>query len=151
VFDDFPYYVGKRIQAEIVRDSGTPSTAVRSTQWHEFAINPAAVTFEKDNVSVQDWLIQPIAVDTVADVLVQAATNSTSAPRTITGPEVIRLPQLTTELLARSGDTRPVRVTEPPLAALAEGALLAPADAAVIGPDVASWLDTDAVSIPALS
>lgn len=40
-------------------------------------------------VVAQDWLIQPIAADTVADVLVAAALGQTHAPRTITGPDVI--------------------------------------------------------------
>jgi uncharacterized protein YbjT (DUF2867 family) len=98
VFDDFPYYVAKRDQEQIVSSSGVPSTIVRSTQWYEFATNPTAVTFQEDQVVVQDWLIQPIAADTVADVLVEAALGGPSAsPRIIAGPEVMRLPDLTTK------------------------------------------------------
>jgi uncharacterized protein YbjT (DUF2867 family) len=142
VFDDFPYYRAKRAQERILRSNGVPCTIVKSTQWHEFATNPAAVSFDDDEVVVQDWLIQPIAADTVADVLAVAATSAPGIPRTITGPEVVRLPELTTKLLRRQGDNRTVRVAPAPLAALADGALLAPDGAAVIGPDVDTWLQT---------
>jgi uncharacterized protein YbjT (DUF2867 family) len=141
-FDDFAYYRAKRAQRQIMCGDGVPCTIVRSTQFHEFATNPAAVTFDQDEVVVQDWLIQPIAADTVADVVAVAVASAPGIPRTITGPEVIRLPELTTKLLRRQGDTRAVRVAPAPLAALAEGALLASDDAAVIGPDVDTWLQT---------
>jgi uncharacterized protein YbjT (DUF2867 family) len=142
VFDDFPYCRATRAQEQILRSNGVPCTMVKSTQWHEFATNPAAVSFGDDEVVVQDWLIQPIAADTVADVLAVAATSAPGIPRTITGPEVVRLPELTTKLLRRQGDNRAVRVAPVPLAALADGALLAPDGAGVIGSDVDTWLQT---------
>lgn len=143
VFDDFPYYLAKRAQDEIVAASPVPSTVVKSTQWHEFATNPSAATFDDDEVRVEDWLVQPVAADTVADVLVEAALGRAGmGTRTITGPEVVRLPELTTKLLDRLGDARPVRVTAPALPALSEGVLLAPDHAAVLGPDVDTWLHT---------
>jgi len=43
------------------------------------------VNFDDGEVVAQDWLIQPVAADTVADVLVQAALGQTRMPRTITG------------------------------------------------------------------
>jgi len=135
-FDDFSHYVAKRLQREIVLHSRVPTTIVKSTQWHEFAANPAAVTFSPTEVVVQDWLIQPIAADSVAEVLVVAATGTQSVPRTITGPDVIRLPDLTSKLLDAQGDQRHVRTADPPLAALADGALLAPDHAVAIGPTV---------------
>lgn len=143
VFDDFPYYVAKRAQDSIVEASAVPSTVVKSTQWHEFATNPSAVTFDDGEVRVEDWLIQPIAADTVAEVLVEAALGRAgTATRTITGPEVIRLPELTTKLLSRRSDARPVRATAPALPALSEGVLRAPNHAAVLGPNIDTWLRT---------
>jgi uncharacterized protein YbjT (DUF2867 family) len=147
MFDDFPYYVAKRAQEQIVASSTLASIIVKSTQWYEFATNPAAVTFGDDAVQVADWLIQPIAVDTVADVLIEAALDSDHATnRVITGPQTMRLPDLTTRLLRRRGDPRPIRVTPPQLSALAQGVLLAPEDAEVLGPDIDTWLET--VSVP---
>jgi uncharacterized protein YbjT (DUF2867 family) len=141
-FDKFPYFLAKRAAKEIVLNSLVPATIVNSTQSYEFATNPAAVICDNREVVVQDWLIQPIAADTVADVLVEAALGPRSAPRTITGPHEIRLPELTSKLLGCQGDGRRVRAEQPGLPALAEGALLAPSRAIVLGPDVDTWLRT---------
>jgi hypothetical protein len=140
--DEFPYYAAKRAAKEIVLDGPVPVTIVTSTQWHEFATSPAAVSCNDGEVVVEDWLIQPIAAHTVADVLVEAALGQTRAPRTITGPEDIRLPELTSKVLALRGDGRRVRAVQPPLPALAGGALLAPSHAMVLGPDIDTWLKT---------
>ncbi len=58
---------------------------------HEFATSPAAVSFQEDEVRVEDWLIQPVAADTVADVPTEDAVGEarTTTTRTITGPEVV--------------------------------------------------------------
>jgi uncharacterized protein YbjT (DUF2867 family) len=140
--DEFPYYVDKRAAKEILLDGPVPVTLVKSTQWHEFATNPAAVSCSDGEVVVEDWLIQPIAADSVADVLVEAALGQIRTPRTITGPQDIRLPELTSKLLALHGDGRRVRAVQPVLPGLAGGALLAPTHAMVLGPDVDTWLDT---------
>ncbi|TFD12960.1 nucleoside-diphosphate sugar epimerase [Cryobacterium sp. TMT1-2-2] len=141
VFDDFPYYAAKRAQEEIVAAGPIQSTIVKSTQWYEFATNPSAVSFLDSEVLVQDWLIQPIAADAVAKVLVDTALNAPgSVVKTITGPERIRLPELTSRVLARSGDSRPVRSASPSLNALSEGVLLAPTEATILGPDINTWL-----------
>lgn len=149
--DGFPYYAGKRAAKEIVLDGPVPATLVKSTQWHEFATNPAAVSCDGDDVLVEDWLIQPIAADTVADVLVEAALGQIRTPRTITGPQDIRLPELTSKLLASQGDGRRVRTVQPALTALARGALLAPNNATVLGPDIETWLATVATDGAACS
>ena len=139
VFDHFDYYLAKRAQEQVVRQSDVSSSIVRSAQWMEFATNPAAVVFQDDRVVVQDWLIQPVAADSVADVLVQASVERPKQ-RQIAGPEPIHLPELTERLLRAEGDTRPVAATEPSLAELATGVLLAPAGAELIGPGPSEWL-----------
>ena len=109
-FDHFPYYVAKREQEKVVAGSALDTTIVKTTQWHEFATNPAAVTFEDAEVLVEDWLLQPVAVDAVADVVVTHVLESSSAAVVqLTGPEQVRLPELTQRLLAARGDDRPVR------------------------------------------
>ncbi len=140
-FDGVPYYEGKRAAKKIALDSQVPTTIVKSTQWYEFATQPVAVSFDGDDeVVVEDWLIQPIAADTVADVLVEAALGQTHAPRTVTGPRPMRLPDLTSRLLARRGDARPVRAVRPAIPALSAGVLLPPDHAVVVGPDADTWL-----------
>jgi hypothetical protein len=140
--DGFSYYAAKRAAEDVVLGGAVPAAIVKSTQLHEFATHPAAVVFDDHEVVVEDWLIQPIAADTVADVLVEAALGQTRAPRTITGPQAIRLPELTSRLLAVRGDRRRVRAVRPALSALAAGALLAPDHAVALGPDVDTWLET---------
>jgi uncharacterized protein YbjT (DUF2867 family) len=142
VFDGFAYFEAKRAAKEIVLNGPVRATIIKSTQWFEFATNPAAVSYRDDEVVVQDWLIQPIAADTVADVLVEAALGQTHPPRTITGPRPLRLPDLTARVLARHGDDRRVRAVPPPHVPLGTGALLASDRAIVLGPDLETWLDT---------
>ncbi|MEB4210180.1 SDR family oxidoreductase [Mycobacterium sp. 94-17] len=142
VFDGFAYFEAKRAAKDILLDGPVPTTIVKSTQFYEFATNHDAVTCNADDVLVEDWLIQPIAADTVADVLVEAALGQTHTPRTITGPDTIRLPELTAKLLARQGDSRPVRSVQPAVAALGAGALLACDHAVVVGPGINAWLQT---------
>lgn len=143
VFDQFEYYLAKREQEKIVDDSAVPATIVKTTQWHEFATNPAAVTFHDQHVEVQDWLVQPIAADTVAEVLVHEAVQPSGRKRMlITGPEQIRLPELARRRLAALDDPRPVQTTEPDLPELAQGVLAAPAAAEILGPNLEEWLAT---------
>jgi uncharacterized protein YbjT (DUF2867 family) len=142
VFDGFPYYQAKREAKQILLEGPVPTTIVKSTQWYEFATNHDAVTCNADEVIVEDWLIQPIAADTVADVLVEAALGQIHRPRAITGPGAIRLPELTSKLLVQQGDNRQVRAVEPAVTALGAGALLASGHAVVVGPDVDTWLQT---------
>lgn len=141
-FDGIPYYEAKRETKNILLDGPVPTTVVKSTQWYECATRCDAVSCDAEQVIVEDWLIQPIAADTVADVLVEAALGQSHTPRTITGPHPIRLPELTSKLLVQQGDSRTVRAVQPAVAALANGALLASGHAVVVGPDVDTWLQT---------
>lgn len=141
-FDNVPYFVAKRAAEKLALEGPVAATTVKSTQWYEFATSPAAATFDDHEVVVEDWLIQPIAADVVADVLVEAALGQTRTPRTITGPQVIRLPLLVARLLAMQGDDRRVRAVQPIPNSLALGGLSAPDHAVVLGPDVDAWLQT---------
>lgn len=139
-FDAFAYYVAKRDQEETVRDSGLEVCVVRSTQWFEFAERSSAVVYAEDRVTVQDWCVQPIAADAVAEVLLREATRRTPRDATIAGPESVRLPELVRRLLLARHDPRPVHTVDAPLAGFANGALLAPAGAEILGPGVSAWI-----------
>src|SRR5699024_8552399 len=128
----FDYYRAKALQEEVLAEGGLPCSIVRSAQWMEFALNPAAVEERVDEVLVADWYIQPIAVDDVAKVLVEVATGAPGT-RTIAGPEPIRLPDLARLLLDTRGDSREVKATRPPMAPLSDGSSLAPGDAELLG------------------
>ncbi|OBG71919.1 MULTISPECIES: SDR family oxidoreductase [unclassified Mycobacterium] len=148
-FDGYPYCEAKRAAKDVLLDGPVPTTIVKSTHWYEFATNADAVNVGPDEVVVEDWLIQPIAADTVADVLVEAALGQTHTPRAITGPHTLRLPELTAKVLALQGDTRPVRPVQPAVAALGGGALLASGHAVALGPDIDGWLSSHAAAGPA--
>lgn len=135
----FDYYRAKALQEDVLAEGNVPFSIMRSAQWMEFALNPAAVEEREDEVVVADWYIQPIAVDEVAKVLVKVATGEPTN-RTIAGPEPIRLPELTRLVLTARGDGREVKVSEAPLASLSDGSLLAPADAELLGPTPQEWV-----------
>jgi uncharacterized protein YbjT (DUF2867 family) len=137
--DEFPYYRAKREQERVIRDSALPATIVRSTQWYEFATNPSVVAETENAVEVQDWLIQPIAARAVAEVLVDEA-SARHESRSISGPQVIALPELTARVLAVRGDHRPVVAVPAVIESLSRGLLLAPSTAELIGPDLETWL-----------
>lgn len=137
-FNDYSYFLAKRAQEEAIRDSGISHSIVRSTQWHEYAMNPGSVTEHTDQVDVEDWLIQPIAAASVAKVLVTTAQDRTPWQE-ISGPSPMRLPDLTALYLAAIGDDRMVVSVPPVLPELAEGILLAPRAADLYGPDASNW------------
>ncbi|MBO1337862.1 SDR family oxidoreductase [Streptomyces sp. VRA16 Mangrove soil] len=146
VFDRHPYYVAKREQEKAVAASGLRGTVVKTTQWHEFATNPAAVAFDDSEVTVGDWLIQPVAADTVADVVAElVVADAAPAVVELSGPETVRLPELTARLLSVRGDRRPVKAVPAAIPELASGVQLAPASARIVGPSIEEWLDTQRV------
>ena len=136
----FDYYRAKATQEEVLAQGTVPFSIVRSAQWMEFALNPAAVEERDDEIIASDWNIQPIAVEEVAKVLAEVAT-STPTHRTVAGPEPIRLPELTHLLMTARGDNREVTASEPPLASLGDGSLLAPAEAELLGPSPQQWVE----------
>lgn len=80
---EFDYYRAKLDQEAVAREAAVPSVVVRSAQWFDFAVNPAAVTVHEDRVEAQDWSIQPIALTAVARELVDAATSDGAGDVTI--------------------------------------------------------------------
>lgn len=139
-FDDFPYFLAKRHQEEVVRQADIKSAIVTTAQWFEFATNPAAVAESDDHLRVEDWLIQPVAADTVANAVIEAATGTTASNVALAGPEPMRLPQLTAAWLAARGDSRSVITAPASHPALADGTLLAPGEARIVGPTMQEWL-----------
>ncbi|WP_129358699.1 SDR family oxidoreductase [Rothia uropygioeca] len=137
----FPFYDARARQEEAVAESGLVHTIVRSSQWFEFALNPAAIVEEEDAVVAQNWYIQPAAARSVARYLVRAALGEHGeGVVTVCGPDALRLPELTEAVLRHRGDNRPVNVEEPPLPGLGDGKLLAPADSDIVTPSLDEWL-----------
>lgn len=137
---EFDYYRAKLDQEAVAREAALPSVVVRSAQWFDFAVNPAAVTCGDEAVQAQDWSIQPIALTAVARELVDAATSDGAGDASLAGLEPMRLPQLTSRYLAARGDDRPVTPAPPLFPAFGDGALLPRPDAKLLGPTLAQWL-----------
>jgi uncharacterized protein YbjT (DUF2867 family) len=95
------HYAGKRRQEELVQAGPVPWTIVPATQFHDFALMVTSWT-EKDGVApIAPLLLQPVAPDEVAAVLVEVAT---SEPRgryvDVAGPE----PQDLVDMARRSNE-----------------------------------------------
>lgn len=109
--DDIPlgYYQAKVVIERLVRESGLPHTILRATQFHSFV--EALLTAQRLSpmILAPQFPLQPIAVDEVADRLVELA-GSSPAGRVpdIGGPEQHHLPDLARVWAAATGTRRPV-------------------------------------------
>jgi uncharacterized protein YbjT (DUF2867 family) len=116
------HYAGKRLQEELVQVSPVPWTIVPATQFHDFALMVTSWTEADGAAHIPPLLIQPVAPDDVAEVLVEVAT---SAPRgryvEVAGPE----PQDLVDMARRSNE------------ALGRTVRLLPSWSTVFGPDMA--------------
>lgn len=140
-FDEFPYYRAKREQERLALASPLEAVIVRSAQWFEFAMNPAAVTTADEGyLEVADWLIQPVAVSSVGCYLARSALKPNREVVSIAGPEPVRLPEMTRRILSTRGDPRQIRAVEARVAAFSSGALLPDAYASLLDPRLNEWL-----------
>src|SRR3989440_6771822 len=89
------YFRAKMAQENLIKASSIPYTIVRATQFFEFVSSIAQLATEGQTVRLPPVLMQPIASDDVADVVVDMALakplNSTIE---LAGPERIRIDEL---------------------------------------------------------
>ncbi len=135
------YYAGKAEQERIARVEHTGLTIVRSTQWFEFArqmrermrLGPLAI--------VPAMTIQPVALDTVAEVVADCASGERTGPlHEVAGPDATTLWRMTTALPGRGPLLVPVSVPGRAGRALRDGTLLPGPDVELQGPSFAEWL-----------
>ena len=106
---DSGYYRAKVAQEKLVKESSTPYTIVRATQFFEFVKQIADYSTEGKKVRLPPALIQPMAADDVASALGRIATNSpVNGAVEIGGPEQFRLDELVRRDLAAFQDPREV-------------------------------------------
>lgn len=138
---DFPFYKARFEQEELVHQAKLDTNVVRSVQWFEFVLNPAASEVTDAEVKAQNWAIQPAAMDAVAGFLVEVAEGRHgNGLITVAGGERLTLPELTERYLEATGDSRKVSTVEALLPALADGSLHAPGDAIILDPTLEQWL-----------
>ncbi len=109
--DDIPlyYYRDKVVIERLVRESGLPYSILRATQFHSFVASLLAAQRWMPFVVAPRFLLQPIAVEEVADRLVELA-SSAPAGRVpdIGGPEQRTLTDLARAWVRATGGRRPV-------------------------------------------
>jgi uncharacterized protein YbjT (DUF2867 family) len=103
------YFRAKEAQENLVRKSNVPHTLVQSTQFYEFMANIIPPGSGKERVPLSPALVQPVAADDVADLLVGLIeTPPSSANIEIAGPEYFRLCDLVQWLMYSYQDDRAV-------------------------------------------
>jgi len=106
---DSGYLRAKVAQEKIIKESGTPYTIVRSTQFFEFLGGIAQEGTLGDKARVSTGYLQPIASDDVADFVTDAALGEpVNGIIEISGPERLRLCDFVARYLKAVGDTRTV-------------------------------------------
>ncbi|GHE10288.1 SDR family oxidoreductase [Streptomyces alanosinicus] len=141
-FDAFAPYLAKREKEAIAHAHDLPTTVVKASHFHEFALNPAGVHAFADQVLVQDMLLQPVAAGAVAAAITEMLeADMMTEVIELAGPEEIRLPELTRRVLDVHRDRRAVMPIAPLVRQMGTGVLLAPDTALMVGPTVTEWLD----------
>jgi uncharacterized protein YbjT (DUF2867 family) len=100
------YFRAKKLQEDLIKDSGTPFTLLRSTQFFEF-IAGVVQDGSKDDVVISPALGQPISAVDVAATLADLATGE-PLNRTVetAGPERYRLCDIAAEVMTAYEDPR---------------------------------------------
>jgi uncharacterized protein YbjT (DUF2867 family) len=112
--DELPksgYLRAKVAQEKLIEDAAIPYSIVRATQFAEFTDTITASLTVGDEVRVPDALIQPIAVQDLADEVARvAAGKPLGGIENIGGPEKISFEQMAREVVARQGEAKTVIV-----------------------------------------
>lgn len=103
------FFRAKLAQENLIKDSKSPYTIVRATQFFEFLKKIADYSTEGDKVRMPPALIQPMAADDVASALAKIVTNPpANGTVEIGGPEQFRLDEIARRQLAACKDSRQV-------------------------------------------
>ena len=134
------YYRAKYVQEEATTANAPGAHVVRSGQFHDIARQAIGWGRDGDQSTVPDLVIQPVAVDAMVQVLLQAAVGELPGPLTeVAGPQVEHLADLSARFADRTGD--PVTVVPAPVGDLVhDGILLPGSDAHLVGPSFEEWL-----------
>lgn len=109
LMQDSGYMRAKKVQEDLIRQSGVPYTIVRSTQFFEFLAGIANQATEGDVVHISDVQFQPIASEDVATFVAEAAlTAPINGITEIAGPGRFTMPELIVRYLQGTNDPRKV-------------------------------------------
>ncbi len=134
---DKGYFHAKRVQEQLIRDSGIPYSIVHATQFFEFIKSIAELATDGDTVRLPPVLFQPMASEDVAKAVGRTAAGApVNGVVEVGGPDKFRMDELVRRTLKARNDPRQV-VSDP--TALYYGAYevddstLVPADDALVG------------------
>jgi uncharacterized protein YbjT (DUF2867 family) len=109
IMQNVGYMRAKKVQEDIIRQSGVPYTIIRSTQFLEFLKGIADQATEGNEVHLSDVKFQPIAADDVAAFVVKYALAApVNGKVEIGGPERFDMYEIVELYLRHSGDPRKV-------------------------------------------
>jgi uncharacterized protein YbjT (DUF2867 family) len=110
---DSGYLRAKIAQENLIKESATPYSIVRATQFYEFVDSIAASATDGNTVRLPHALMQPIAAEDVATAVTRAAIGRpTNGIAEIAGPETFGMDDFIRTGLAAREDPRQV-VTDP--------------------------------------
>ncbi len=103
------YMRAKKVQEDLIKQSGVPYTILRSTQFFEFLAGIANQATDGNEVHLSDVKFQPIAADDVANFVAQYALgNPLNGKVEIAGPERFDMYDITARYLRHANDPRKV-------------------------------------------
>jgi uncharacterized protein YbjT (DUF2867 family) len=146
------YYAGKLAQEELVSRGDIPWTILRSTQFHEFAVQVLKRSALGPLALVPRMATRPVAAHEVAEALVDAAeAGPQGRAADLGGPRVEQLVDMVRAYAEQSGQKKLVlgfTAPGPLWKAMRSGALLPEAGAAVGLQRFDEWLEAEASSLP---
>jgi len=146
------YFRAKIAQERLIKESSSPYSIVRATQFFEFLKGLADVSFDGEKVRLPHVLFQPMAADDVASAVGRIAVGQpVNGIVEIGGPEQFRVDELVRRRLATLKDPREV-IADPNAsysgAKLGERTLL-PGNGARLGEtSFETWLTQPAAQVP---
>jgi uncharacterized protein YbjT (DUF2867 family) len=109
IMQNIGYMRAKKVQEDLIKQSGVPYTIIRSTQFFEFLGGIANQATDGNEVHLSNVLFQPIASDDVAAFVAKYALAApVNGNKEIAGPERFEMYELVGRYLQESNDPRKV-------------------------------------------
>jgi uncharacterized protein YbjT (DUF2867 family) len=109
LMQDVAYMRAKKVQEDLIKQSGVPYTIIRSTQFFEFLKGIADQATTGNEVHLSDVLFQPIASDDVARFVAEYALRAPiNGQLEIAGPDRFKMFEIVTQYLRSANDPRKV-------------------------------------------
>lgn len=109
IMQNIGYMRAKKVQEDLIKQSGIPYTIIRSTQFLEFLKGIADQATQGNEVHLSDVKFQPIASDDVASFVAKYALASPiNGTVEIAGPERFDMYEIVERYLRHSNDSRKV-------------------------------------------